>query len=200
MRVGTALSVFCLLFLPWTAWGQTDPPVETFRPVTPDQASVPIAPAGSLAAADRLQPRAKCHPTQRRAAIVALEWQPVSSTGVEAQRVDISMFHDGFATGRYETTEHLLATTSGVSVEAPEPLINYYWRVLTRSPGGWTSSPVERFEVPVCPYDPPSTVFGEAVSTIVRPAPETGDSRESEGSPESEDSPESTATAEGGSR
>lgn len=165
MRLRSVCLTFLLAAVPWLATtAHSEPPVEVFAPVTPEEAAIMIQPPGSLAGASALAPAAKCHPTRYRASIVALEWQVAAGEGTSAQRVDISKFREGFTSGRYDTTVHLSAATSGVSVEAPEPGINYYWRVLTKSPNGWVSSPVSRFEVPVCPWDEPAMSAGEAAS------------------------------------
>ena len=62
----------------------------------------------------------------------------------------------GFDKGRYQTSGQLPHGQAAAGVEAPEPGILYYWRVLTETPAGWIPSTVERFEVPVCPWDEPT--------------------------------------------
>ena len=39
------------------------------------------------------------------------------------------------------------------ALEKLEPGVNYYWRVLTRTDGGWVPSAVARVEAPTCPVD-----------------------------------------------
>ena len=88
-----------------------------------------------------------------RAAFVDLAWSGLDTTAASARRVDISKLREGFATGRFETTGAQPASLSEVRVQAPEPAVRYYWRVLTQGPEGWVSSRVERFRVPVCRAD-----------------------------------------------
>ena len=159
------------------AAAQIEPPIEAFAPVSPPEAAIAILPPGGLGTATALEAAASCHPTQRRAAIVALRWQAAAGEGLQAQRVDISKFRRGFEIDRYETTGKLPAVTSAVSVEAPEPRIRYYWRVLTQSPNGWVTSQQARFEVPICPWDEPSpggaagTALDAGSDTDVPPSP-----------------------------
>jgi hypothetical protein len=143
-----------VLMLSCTLAAQVRPPVEPVEPFVASDSEAEILAVGTPGAASDLAASARCHETMPRAALVALEWRPAGAETGGVQRVDISKLRDGFATDRYETTRALPSATGAIGIEAPEPGIHYYWRVLTASPGGWVASEVERFEVPICPFDP----------------------------------------------
>ena len=152
-------------------------PVEMFTPLTPEESQVAVLPAGSAAAAVDLSAVAECHLTKRRAALVGLRWSPVAAgqDGAlpegSAQRVEITKFREGFSTGRLEATRRLESAVETVAVDSAETGIYYYWRVLTLTAEGWVPSQVGRFEVPVCPYDPPDlSRFEGALNDDGRPA------------------------------
>ncbi len=146
------------------ALAHSDPEIEVFHPVTPEEAAIELLPAAAPAVATGLESAVRCSETKVRTAVVTLRWQAGAVSG-GSQRIDISKLRDGFATGRYETTPRLPREQAAAGVEGAEPGINYYWRVLSEVAGGWTSSPIGRFEVPVCPWDEaaPSRSSGERV-------------------------------------
>ncbi len=144
-------------------------PVEMFTPLTPEESQVAVLPAGSAPAAVDLSAAAECHSTKRRAALIGLRWSPVAA-GQDAappegaaQRVELTKFREGFSTGRLEATRRLESAVETVAVDSAETGIYYYWRVLTLTAEGWVPSEDGRFEVPVCPYDPPDLSRFEAV-------------------------------------
>lgn len=141
------------LVLSCTLAAQPAPPVEPVVPYVQDGSDREVLAPDTPGSAQDLEAAASCHESMPRAALVALRWSPASLGAGITQRVDISKLRDGFATERFSMTRVLPDGTSGVSLEAPEPGINYYWRVLTATPDGWVSSKVERFEVPICPFD-----------------------------------------------
>ena len=125
----------------------------TFRPATEADLAITMDASRAPAATASFEAEAGCGQTLPRAAFVDLAWSGLDTTAVSAHRVDISKFPEGFATGRFETTGIQAASLSAVTVQAPEPALRYYWRVLTQGPGGWVSSEVKRFRVPVCRAD-----------------------------------------------
>ena len=160
-------SVFAsLLLVPvlcCTIAAQSAPPIEPVVPFVPDETEPGVLPLDTPGAASDLIATASCDETKPRTALAALRWQAASGEVGAAQRVDISKLRDGFATDRFAVTRLLPSATTAVGLQGPEPGINYYWRVLTSTPSGWLSSKVERFEVPVCPFDPvDESRFGEA--------------------------------------
>lgn len=154
-RFQTTCTLLALAMLAAGSALGADVEFEIFRPVTPEEADVPLLSPDTPGAAGELGPAARCSETVRRSAEIELRWQPgAAAAGV--QRVDVTRFRDGFALGRYEVSPLLAPGRDSVGLAGPEPGINYYWRVLTETPQGWAPSRVERFEVPVCPWDPPN--------------------------------------------
>ncbi len=129
-------------------------PIETFVPASASDQAISPLPPGHPSASDALRAAAHCNESRLRFSIVELHWQPSQVDGLLTHQVDISKFRDGFANGRFDTTRELTVGTTTVAVDGPEPGLNYYWRVRTKTSAGWAASPVERFEVPVCPHDP----------------------------------------------
>ncbi len=148
-----AVASLLLCALPIRSASGNEPTFEAFRPAAPDQLGAPVVPGSPATTALALAYESRCNPEKRRAAIVALGWEAASGGNLLGQRVEISKFRDGFSRGHFEATRRLPLATSAVAVDAPEPGVNYYWRVLTETPEGWAASPVGRFEVPVCPWD-----------------------------------------------
>lgn len=149
--VGTSL---LLAALTATATFGDEARFETFRPVTTEEAAIRLLAPETASAARELAPTARCSESVRRSAEVELRWQSVGATA-GAQRVDVTKFRDGFDLARYDVSPPLAPGRDSVALAGPEPGIHYYWRVLTETPRGWAPSRVERFEVPVCPWDPP---------------------------------------------
>ncbi len=79
--------------------------------------------------------------------------QASPTTEVQAQRIDISMFRDGFQTERFETVARVPTAQNRLVWDDARPGINYYWRVLVLTPQGWISSETARYEAPICPVD-----------------------------------------------
>ena len=100
-----------------------------------------------------IEATATCSSTRPRGIDVVLSWR-VDLPGKESHRVDLTMFRDGFATGRYLTSGELANTTSSdLLFEGALPGIYYYWRVLTNTSEGWIVSGNGRFDAPICPFD-----------------------------------------------
>ncbi len=158
MKRGVTAGVMTTSILAWTfaaaAVSAQYPDFETFTPVTPEEAAVTLLPPALPGGAGDLRFSERCSETRRRTAVIALSWRAGQGNG--DQRVDITKFRDGFDLGRYQTSGRLPHGQTAAGVEAPEPGLRYYWRVLTETPAGWIPSAVERFEVPVCPWDEPS--------------------------------------------
>ena len=100
-----------------------------------------------------IEATATCSSSRPRGIDVVLSWH-VGLPGKESHRVDLTMFRDGFATGRYLTSGELAVTTSSdLLFEGALPGIYYYWRVLTNTSEGWIVSGNGRFDSPICPFD-----------------------------------------------
>ncbi len=94
----------------------------------------------------------RCSRTRLRGIEIVLGWE-VNRPQVEAHRVDISIFRDGFKTGRYLTSGELAASERELVFEAAEAGVYYYWRLLTETPEGWIVSGTDRVDAPTCPVD-----------------------------------------------
>ena len=149
----SALAGILPLVLCCSLAAQSPPTIEPVVPYEGSETDLAILPLGTPGSASQLKAGARCHETKPRTAQVVLRWSTASPVAGGTQRVDISPLRDGFATDRYSTTRLLPAAIDAVGLESGDAGINYYWRVLTATPDGWLSSPVERFEVPVCPFD-----------------------------------------------
>ncbi len=157
MRRAVTSSVMIAGSLVWAlaagAAAAQGPDFVDFTPVTAEEAAVTLLPPATLGGAEDLRYSERCSEIRRRTAVIALSWKAGEGSG--DQRIDLTMFRDGFVRGRYQTSGRLPHGQGSAGVEAPEPGIRYYWRVLTETPAGWIPSAVERFEVPVCPWDEP---------------------------------------------
>lgn len=118
-------------------------------PVPPERRDEPISLTGGPV---ELSYEASCSPSVPGLGLVRLQWRPASeAAGV--QRVDVSPFPEGFASGRYSVSDLLEPSASEGLLERMEPGVNYFWRVLRRSDAGWLASQTGRFEAPTCPVD-----------------------------------------------
>jgi hypothetical protein len=95
---------------------------------------------------------ARCSDTNRGSSVVEFRWSPPPSA-VQAQRLDISMFRDGFRTGRFETVGRVPAAQDRLVWGAARAGVNYYWRVMVLTAQGWVPSETGRYEAPICPVD-----------------------------------------------
>jgi hypothetical protein len=109
---------------------------------------LPILSAGGRQAATDLRAGVWCSETKPSKGSATLSWK-VSNSG--QQRVDFTMYRDGFERGMFETIGPLPVDQSSVEIDGLEPGINYYWRVLTLTPKGWVPSETARCEGIGCP-------------------------------------------------
>ena len=123
------------------AYAGTLAPAPTVLPI--------LSPGGAYAATD-LVAKVQCSETHMGKAIAKLNWTVATAPGSQ-QRIDITMYWDGFERGNFETSGPHPPGQSFVELERLEPGINYYWRVLTLTPKGWVPSATARCKVPVCP-------------------------------------------------
>ncbi len=122
----------------------------TLSPPGAAQLSQPVE-TGAKASASDLSWQARCSATEPGLGLVTLRWQPAAGEG--EQRLDVTGFPEGFASGRYLVAAGLAADGTSGLLERMEPGVNYYWRVLRRSGPGWIASATGRFEAPTCPVD-----------------------------------------------
>jgi hypothetical protein len=105
--------------------------------------------SGDTNVATDLNAEARCNLTGSKAT-GRLVWKPTSAAGNQ-QRVDITMFRDGFETGNFKSIGPFPAGTADIKLDTGEPGIHYYWRVSTLTREGWIPSKTERLIWPVCP-------------------------------------------------
>jgi hypothetical protein len=149
MRSASPLQIALALLALAPAWAQIDqaqPPGDR----TPQ--SDRILEQGSPQAPRSLQVVARCSDVTLGRAVAEFTWTS-ASTEARVQRIDISMFRDGFQTERFETAARLPTAQNRLVWDDARPGINYYWRVLVLTPQGWVPSETARYEAPICPVD-----------------------------------------------
>ena len=99
-----------------------------------------------------LEAKAECSQTELRKGIAKLSWKVAATPGI-AQRVDVSIYRDGFETGKFETVGSLPPRQSSLVWERLDPGIIHYYRVLTLHTQGWVASETASFEGPTCVAD-----------------------------------------------
>jgi hypothetical protein len=112
----------------------------------------PVLEPGGPGAATNLQSEIGCSPVVRKKGLARLQWTPAEERGT-AQQVVVTIFKDGFETGRFERSERLTPTQSSFVFEQVRGQALHFWRVLTRQSEGWIPSETARFEGPTCLFD-----------------------------------------------
>ena len=128
--------------------------------VEPDAAALALELVSEPANYDRpasdeftvLQGVGECSRTEFRGIVAAFGWE-VTRAQIEAFRIDVSLFRDGFKAGRYLTSGELAVAERQLVFEDAQPGMYYYWRLLTKTPEVWIVSGHGRLETPVCPVD-----------------------------------------------
>ena len=150
MRAASYLQVACVLL---TLLPAARAQIDEARPPG-DRGSQPeriLEPGGSQAAG-ALRVVGRCSDVNLGKGVAEFTWAS-PTTEVQAQRIDISMFRDGFQTERFETVARVPTAQTRLVWDDARPGINYYWRVLVLTPQGWISSETARYEAPICPVD-----------------------------------------------
>ncbi len=131
-------------------WGAAGPAGEAAG----QQPDRPILQPGGPSAATDLRVEARCSAARPGTRSASFAWR-VAATPGQAQRVDVTMFRDGFRSEkpRFETLAQVSGTQDSAQWDKGEPGINYYWRVLTLTVRGWVPSQTSRYEAPICPVD-----------------------------------------------
>jgi hypothetical protein len=130
-------------------------PVQEFReprPVPREDLRV-LAPGGPYAAR-QLVDQGWCSTDEPGLPVARLSWALPKQRGA-FQRVDVTMFRDGFETGRFLTFSELKGDDNELLWRGLEPGINYSWRVLILTGDGWLPSATGRAQGPICPADRP---------------------------------------------
>ncbi len=85
--------------------------------------------------------------------VVHMHWDP---SGDGRQRVQVTVFADGFATGRIDRSRRLSSRQSRLTWRRAQGEAKHYWRVMTRIDGRSVPSEIATFEGPGCVgADPP---------------------------------------------
>jgi hypothetical protein len=96
-----------------------------------------------------LQGEVACSETELGQGIARLDWKTGKTPGSE-QRVDVTIFRDGFERGDFESTEPLPPDQSSLVWEQLRGQAIHHWRVRTLHPDGWVPSETASFEGPTC--------------------------------------------------
>ena len=102
--------------------------------------------------ATALEAKTECSETEPRKAIARLTWKVAGIPGSE-QRVAVTVYRDGFETGKFETTGSLLPGQSSLIWNKVDPGVIHYYRVLTLHGQMWTPSDTATFDGPTCVAD-----------------------------------------------
>lgn len=111
-----------------------------------------LPPDESGRAASDLKADGRCREDNPRRGVVDLRWAAATVAGVE-QRVQLTIFPEGFETGRYFLSESLPPDATALVWDQPQGQAIHQWRVLTRSDDGWVPSETARFTGPMCISD-----------------------------------------------
>ena len=95
---------------------------------------------------------ARCSDERPRQSDVTFGWE-VKHEGVQAVRVDITEYADGFATGQFVSSGELSAKSRRFDWPDAGAGLYYQWRLLIRRSDGWEYAGHGRFESPVCAKD-----------------------------------------------
>lgn len=112
----------------------------------------PVLTPGGTEAPRSLHVSGECSDVKRGVSVTQFAWSTPGGV-IQAQRVDISMFRDGFRTGRFETLGRVPAAQGRLTWDRSRGGVNYYWRVLALTSQGWVPSDTARYETPICPVD-----------------------------------------------
>jgi hypothetical protein len=109
-------------------------------------------PVDGPGAASGLEAATTCNETDLRQGIALLEWKVADEPGIE-QRVEITIFLDGFERSDFEVSPTLPPDESHFEWDQLSGQANHFWRVSTRHPDGWIPSEPSIFEGPTCVAD-----------------------------------------------
>jgi len=153
------LMILAAVLVATTAASHAESNVASFRQATKEDVAVELSPEGAQGGATQLDSTSECVTGNPRTPRVHLAWA-LGDSRAFASRIDITKFREGFDMDNYETTGSREGDLEGLAVDVGETGVNYYWRVLTETSGGWVASDVSRFEVPTCPLDMPKDPLG----------------------------------------
>jgi hypothetical protein len=150
MRLASSLAIAVTLIalVPVTHAQIDEAPPSADRAAPPER----ILEQGNPQAPASLRVVARCSDVNLGTGVAEFTWASAANDA-RAQRIDISMFRDGFQTERFETVARLPSAQNRVVWDDARPGINYYWRVLVLTSQGWVPSETARYEAPICPVD-----------------------------------------------
>jgi hypothetical protein len=99
-----------------------------------------------------LQARTGCDRSDPRRATSELSWRPARERGSQ-QRVVVTIFADGFASGNFDSSGPLDPSRVSLSWTRLRGQAFHFWQVLTLHRQGWVSSETAMFEGPLCAVD-----------------------------------------------
>ena len=108
--------------------------------------------ASSANTATELAAQVKCSDLERFKSLAQLNWRPAENPGDE-QRVDVTIFKDGFETGRFESSKTLPPDLSSYLFQDVQGQALHRWRVVTMTGSDMVFSETARFEGVVCVGD-----------------------------------------------
>ncbi len=103
-------------------------------------------------AATELTTRVECSDLERFKSVAYLSWRPAEIMGSE-QRIDVTIFKDGFDTGRFESSKTIPPDESSYLLEDVKGQALHRWRVVTLNGNDASVSKIVRFEGVVCVGD-----------------------------------------------
>lgn len=112
----------------------------------------PILEPGGPRAASELEDTPGCSDDEFPAGQVLLKWRPAAEPGTQ-QHVHVTIFREGFETGRFITIRDLEPSDSELLFEEVAGQALHRWRVLTLHPDGFVPSETARFDGPICVRD-----------------------------------------------
>ena len=112
----------------------------------------PILEPGGPGAATELEAVPRCSSDEIPVGQVLLRWRPPVAPGTQ-QQVQVTIFPDGFETGRFITTRDLGPSQGELLFEQVAGQALHRWRVLTLQPDGLVPSETARFDGPICVRD-----------------------------------------------
>ena len=107
------------------------------------------SPGKATEAASDLTTVVRCDRSKAGRAVVDLKWQSASQPGAE-QRIAVTIYGDGFETGRFDLSQPLPAEQTFLEWDLLKGQAFHNWRVITWRDGTWVPSETGRFEGPTC--------------------------------------------------
>jgi len=118
----------------------------------PAAADAPVVAVGGPGAASALQSQPGCDDSHPGQALAKLTWTPADRQA-QAQRVDVTIYPDGFDRGKFERSSLLSPDRDSLVWTELRGQAFHYWRVLSQQADGWVASETASFEGPTCISD-----------------------------------------------